>query len=168
MFNLLTKSVMNETVTTYHHVKDTTLIRNISMKVFLSDIQTKAELTEYLADKVVRYSRSSNNRLKKFIVTSGTQTKGNVDIPDSLLTHSQEEADTLLILHAVSVPHEAELVVSSPDTDVLLLLVHIYPHLPVSTVFLAGKGRLKRNISVCNICNDLVQKLLLHCWVFML
>jgi len=54
-----------------------------------------------------------------------TQTKGNVDIPDSLLTHSQEEADTLLILHAVSVPHEAELVVSSPDTDVLLLLVHM-------------------------------------------
>jgi len=33
-------------------------------------------------------------------VTSGTQTKGNVDIPDSLLTHSQEETDTLFILHA--------------------------------------------------------------------
>jgi len=85
------------------------------------------------------------------MVTSGTQTKGNVDIPDSLLTRSQEEADTLLILHAVSVPQEAELVVSSPDMDVLLLLVHMYPHLPVSTVFLTGKGRLKRNISVCNI-----------------
>ena len=47
MFNLLTKSVMNETATTYYHVKDTTLIRNISLKDFLSDIQTKAELTEY-------------------------------------------------------------------------------------------------------------------------
>jgi len=57
------------------------------------------------------YSRSSNNRLKKFMATSGTQTKGNVDIPDSLLSHSQEEADTLVILHAVSVPHEAEIVV---------------------------------------------------------
>lgn len=78
------------------------------------------------------------------MVTSGTQTTGNVNIPDSLLTHSQEEADTLLILHAVSVPHEAEVVVSSPDTDVLLLLVHMYPHLPVSTVFLTGKGKLKR------------------------
>ena len=143
---------------TYYHVKDTTLIQNISMKDFLSDIRTKAELTEYLADKVVRHSRSSNNRLKKFMVTSGTQTKGNVDIPDSLLTHSQEEADTLLILHAVSVPHEAELVVSSPDTDVLLLLVHMYPHLPVSTVFLTGKGRLKRNISVCSIYTNLGQK----------
>jgi len=38
---------------TYYHVKDTTLIQNISPKDFLSDIRTKAELTEYLADKVV-------------------------------------------------------------------------------------------------------------------
>ena len=37
-----------------------------------------------------------------------------------LLTHSQEKANTLLILHAVSVSQEAELVVSSPDTYVLL------------------------------------------------
>jgi hypothetical protein len=148
----------NKGKSTYYHVKHTTLIQNISLKDFLLDIRTKAELTEYLADEAVRHSRSSNNRLKKFMVTSGTQTKGNVDIPDSLLTHSQEEADTLMILHAVSVPHEVELVVSSPDTDVLLLLVHMYPHLPVSTVFLTGKGRLKRNISVCNIYNNLGQK----------
>ena len=90
-------------------------------------MRTKAELTEYLAEKLVCYSRSANNRLKKCMVTSGTQNKGNVDVPDSLLTHSQE-ADTLLILHAVTVPHDAELVISSPDTDVLLLLVHMYPH----------------------------------------
>jgi len=57
-----------------------------------------------------------------------------------------------------SVPQEAELVVSSPDTDVLLLLVDMYPHLPVSTVFLTGKGMLKKNISVCNIYNNLRQK----------
>jgi len=57
-----------------------------------------------------------------------------------------------------SVPQEAALVVSSPDTDVLLLLVNMYPHLPVATVFLTRKGRLKRNISVCNIHNNLGQK----------
>ena len=89
------------------------------------------------------------------MVTSGTQTKGNVDVPDSLLAHSQEEADTLLILHAITVPHDAKLVISSPDTDVLLLLVHMYPHLPVNTVFLTRNERLKRNISVCNIYNQL-------------
>ena len=94
------------------------------------------------------------------MVTSGTQTKGNVDIPCSLLTHSQEEADTLLVLHAVNVPNDAELVVSSPDTDLLLLLVYMYPSLPIctSTTFLTGKGRLKRNISVQSIYSNLGPK----------
>ena len=107
---------------TYYHVKDNTLIQNISPKDFLSDIRTKGELTENLADKVLHHSKSSNNRLKKLMVTSGTQTKGNVDIPCSLLTHSQEEADTLLLLRALN----ADLVVSSPDTDALVLLVYLY------------------------------------------
>ena len=50
---------------TYYHTKDNTLIQNISMKNFLADIRTKGELTEYLADKVLQHSKSSNNRLKK-------------------------------------------------------------------------------------------------------
>ena len=143
---------------TYYHVKDNTLIQNISLKDFLSDIRTKGELTEYLADKVLHHSKSSNNRLKKLMVTSGTQTKGNVDIPCSLLTHSQEEADTLLLLHALNVSSDADLVVSSPDTDVLVLLVYMYPSLPICTTFLTGKGRLKRNISVQSIYNNLGPK----------
>ena len=77
---------------TYYHVKDNTLIQNISLKDFLSDIRTKEELTKYLADKVVHHSKSSNSRLRNIMVTSGTQTKGNVAIPDVLITHSQEEA----------------------------------------------------------------------------
>ena len=64
----------------------------------------------------------------------------------------------LLILHAVNVPHEAELVISSPDMDVLLLLVDRYAHWPFSTVFLTVKDRLKRNISVNNLYNNLGQK----------
>ena len=143
---------------TYCHVKDNTLIQNISLKDFLSDIRTKGELTECLADKVLHHSKSSNNRLKKLMVTSGTQTKGNVDIPCSLLTQSQEEADTLLLLHALNVSSHADLVVSSPDTDVLVLLVYMYPSLPICTTFLTGKGRLKRNISVQSIYNNLGPK----------
>ena len=86
------------------------------------------------------------------MVTWGTQTNGNVDIPDSLLTHCQEEADTLIVLHALSVPSTAELVVSSPDTDVLLLFV------PPSTTSVTGKGKQTRNISVRGIYNNLGQK----------
>jgi len=72
----LKEQVRTKGKSTYYHVKDTTLIQNISLKDFLSDIHTKEELTEYLADKVVRHNRSSNNRLKKFMVTSGTQMRG--------------------------------------------------------------------------------------------
>ena len=49
---------------TYYHVKDNTLLQNISLKDSLSDIRTKGELTEYLADKIVCHSKNSNNRLK--------------------------------------------------------------------------------------------------------
>ena len=85
------------------------------MKNFLCNIKTNAELTEYLAVKCLTYSKSPVSKMKKFLVTSGTETKGNTSIPDVLLTHSQEEADTLLILHALTVDKDAELVVDSPD-----------------------------------------------------
>ena len=38
--------------TTYYHVKDSTLIKNVTLKHFLSDVRTKEELTEYLAKKL--------------------------------------------------------------------------------------------------------------------
>ena len=66
------RTIRTKEKSTYYHVKDTTLIHNISLKDFLADIRTEAELTEYLADKIERHSRSSNNRLKKIMVTSGT------------------------------------------------------------------------------------------------
>ena len=63
---------------TYYHVKDTTLIQNISLKDFLSNIKTKAELTAYLAAKTTDHSKGPTNKQKNFIVTSGTETKGNI------------------------------------------------------------------------------------------
>ena len=144
--------------TTYYHVKDNTHIKNVTLKDFLSDVRTKEELTEYLAQKVVCHSRSDSNRLKRCMVTSGTKTEGNVQIPASLLSYIQEEADTIMILHAASVNKDSHLVVFSPDTDVLLLLVHFFPKLPESTTFLTGKGRLRRCISVHSIFSKLGQK----------
>ena len=73
-------------------------------------------------------------------------------------SHSQEEADTLLVLHALTVLNDTAFVVNYPDTYVLLLLVHMYPNLPTSTIFPTGKGRLKRNISVGNIYKNLGPK----------
>ena len=144
-------------------MKDNTLIQNISLKDFLSDIRTKGELSEYLADKVVCHSKSPNSGLKIFMVTSGAQTKGNVAVPVSLLTHSQEEADTLVVLHALTVLNDTARVVNSPDTGVLLSLDHMYQNFPMSTTLLTGRGRLKRNISVGSIYKNLDQSSLLYC-----
>ena len=110
---------------TYYHVKDNTLIKNISLKDFLSDIRTKGELTKYLADKVLHHSKSSNN-----------------------IYCMLEMFPVMQILS----------VVSSPDTDVLVLLFYMYPSLPICTTFLTAKGRLKRNISVQSIYNNVGPK----------
>ena len=73
-------------------------------------------------------------------------------------THSQEEADTLIILHALTVDKDAELVVDSPDTDVLILLINVFNRLPAATSFLTGRKNLRRNISVQSICEKLGKK----------
>ena len=62
------------------------------------------------------------------------------------------------MLHALTVSSEAQRVFSSPDTDVLLLLVYIYPRLPPSTIFLTWKEKLKRNIDVQDRYNNLGPK----------
>jgi len=49
--------------------------QNISLKDFLSNIKTKAELTEYSAERALEHSTSTNNRLKKFIVTFALKTR---------------------------------------------------------------------------------------------
>ena len=135
-------------ISTYYHVKDTTLIQNIYLKDFLSNIKTKAELTTYLAAKSTDHSKSQINQMKKVMVTSGTETTGNTSIPAILLTHSHEEADTLHLLHAISIDKNAEVVIASPDTDVFLLMVQMYPNLPSDISFLTGKGNMKRKILV--------------------
>ena len=53
-----------------------------------------AELTTYLAAKTIDHSKGPTYKLKKFIVSTGTETKGNTSVPPTLVTHSQEEADT--------------------------------------------------------------------------
>ena len=91
-------------------------------------------------------------------MTSGTETKGNTTVPDILLTHSQEEAGTLLILHALTVDKDADVTVDSPDTDVLILLINMFQRLPVAIKFLTGKGKLRRRIAVKPIYDALGEK----------
>ena len=95
----------------YYHVTDSTFIKFISLKELLSDVRTKGELCDYLSQKVLQYSRSTENKLRDFVVTYGTQTNRNIEITETLKTHNHEEADTLLLLHAFSLDSTCEVVI---------------------------------------------------------
>ena len=65
--------------------------------------------------------------------------------------YSQEEADTLMILVALQMSAEnpfIELYVSSPDTDVLRLLLHYFHELCCHTIFRTGRGANIRDINI--------------------
>ena len=121
------------------------------MKQLLSRIDTKQDLTIYLANHTVTALEEIN---KPYVVTYDTISKTNIDdLPVDIMRHDHEEADTLLILHcwdiATSDPF-TECVVHSPDTDVFLLLVHHFQSLPQCLIFRTGKGGTMRDLSIRN------------------
>ena len=84
-----------------------------------------------------------------FFITIGTQLYtitrciSNINnFPEELQVHNHEEADTLIILHALYVSQRdpfQELTICSPDTDVFLLLIYYQRSLCNLTVFRTGK-----------------------------
>ena len=68
-----------------------------------------------------------------------------------LLTHDQEEADTLIVLHAVDTattdPFQ-ELTICSPDTDVFLLLIYYHQALCNRTLFQTGRWKDECEINI--------------------
>lgn len=111
-------------------VKNNTNLKYTSIKDFLSHIKTKAQLTKYLSFYLLREYTE-----KSLLVTYDQITEGNVVVPEQLKSHSHEEADTLLILHAVLAPKDDVLVVECADTDVLILLIAHYKLIPTETFF---------------------------------
>ena len=116
-----------------YQVRDKTSIRHIILYRFLSHDQTKANLTEYLAEKTLDYNKDSG----KLIITSAAgHTRSNRDVgpfPDN----SHKEADTLMICLGVSATErnymDAQMTFFSPDTDVLVLIIASYDRLPKNT-----------------------------------
>ena len=121
---------------TQYRIQDSTIIKDVKLKDLLSDVNTKKDLTIYLSEKSITYSRSPSSELDKFMVTFETSTRGNIDIPENLVNHDHEEADTLILLHASTVDRTARLDICASDTDILLQLVQRYANLPEDTYFL--------------------------------
>lgn len=164
----------------YYHVQTKVL--------FLFHIETKHDLTEYLAKNLINQLLETQ---KLFVVTYHNISISNIPgYNPKLKVHQHEEADTLIILHALDVaakdPH-CDLRIVSPDTDVLLLLIYYYPQLCIRTVFKGRKGKDIRKIEIgkayealtpkyasallgfhtftgCDVTGKFNGKSKLHCW----
>ena len=134
----------------HYHVNDNTEIKNMMM--FLSHIQTKAELTKYLSQKVLAQYQGHP---KKILVMYDTVIEANCHLSDVVSMpemtegiHCLEEGDQMVLLNAVDVKHKAEnakLDIFSVDTDVFVLLTGNYELLPPMTVFVRNN---KERISI--------------------
>ena len=125
-----------------YQVRDDTNIKHIPMSRFLSHEKTKADLTSYLAAKVLEYNMGA----AKLIITSASgRTRSNKDL--LFEDNNHEEADTLLIHQAVLAsqrnPPDAQLVFFSPDIDVLVLVTANYNVFLKNTSFSMASGVVK-------------------------
>ena len=117
-------------------LKDSTLLEGIKIKDFLLHIETKSNRTTYLAEHAITALKESVKRIGVVYQTKGVSNIENY--PQELLQHNHDEADTLLILQAKNVCDMnpfCEVYISSPDTDVFILLIHFYPQLCPTTTF---------------------------------
>lgn len=93
------------------------------------------------------------------------------DVPS--LQSNQEEADTRIILHAVAAANSGanNIVVRSPDTDVLVLLLHHRPDIHAEKIyFLTGRSgkhaNLTRFVPVHSLYDMLTNISIIYCYQF--
>ena len=131
-----TRATRTSGIQIQYKIDDNTNIEHTSTSKFLSHIFTKRDLTRYLSDKL---ATALSNARKRYVLVHNNIAMSNIsDFPDDLRTHSHEEADTLIILHAIDVAKKnpfTQLHISCSDTDVFLLLLNYYQLICNSTVF---------------------------------
>ena len=131
-----------------YKITDSTNTSNTTKEKFLSHNQTKAELTVYLSEKVLRHY----DQTKTIVVAAEkncTPNRLNVDHVKS----SHEEADTKSFLHALdaSARGASMLSIQSPDTVVFVLTIRSFPKLYNKTEFITGVGSTKRRIALLSV-----------------
>ncbi|XP_066919527.1 uncharacterized protein [Clytia hemisphaerica] len=117
----------------HYKVTDSTRIEHLSTKEFLSSIETKQELTQYLSLKL------SEHLVKDFVIVFKETVFSNIpDLNQELFIYNHEEADTAIVLHAIDASARKdfiELVILCSDTDVLLILLHYFDRISSTTIF---------------------------------
>jgi hypothetical protein len=129
----------------YHVKADVAIPQN--WKQFLSKGQNKASLASYYTEYMLERGPALLKEGQTLCISGGIGdktfciTREEVREVDSLFSN-QEEADTRLILHAAAAAEEGAhtVVVHSPDTDVLVLLIHHRPAIKAKEIyFLTGR-----------------------------
>ena len=123
-----------KTTSIHYHVNDDTEIK--SVKAFLAHINTKAELTAYLSDKII--SHYQNQRVKVLVMHHTTMESNHplsevVSLPALSTGKHYLEGDQLVILNALDVMHKNQqsiLDVFSVDTDVFVRLTAHFSLIP--------------------------------------
>ena len=111
----------------YYKITDTTHIAKVPIKRLLSHVNTKVELTQFLARKTLEKGSHTG---KDVVVAWGSQCKAtHKDV--AYLESSQEKADTKLFLHAIDATASAatSMDIISPDTDAFVLALRRFPEL---------------------------------------
>ena len=133
-------------------------------KEFMANEENKTQLIDLLFEQwsSSRYASELKDRCVNFV--KGEQchklscTEDGTSVlaePNEMLFSSQEEADTRIILHCLeissSMADNTTIIVQSPDTDVLVLLLRYIPQINRTTLFDTGTGNKRRLISVNKI-----------------
>lgn len=129
---------------TYHVLPDVAIPGN--WKQFLGVAKNKTALAEYYTKHLSEVGPSLLDQGQAMYISGGKDESTIQVTPDSVvevqnLQSNQEEADTRIVLHAVvAADHGCDkIVVCSPDTDVLVLLVHHRPAIAAKEIyFLTG------------------------------
>jgi hypothetical protein len=134
-------------------------------KCFLHSSRSKTQLIHFILNewKTPQYAKLFQQRRILFAsdlscVSLQSQDGMSVTmVEEPLYATNQEEADTRLILHAVLASQEVaegvKLVVRSPDTDVLILLISHCHRIKRETLFETGTGNNRRILNVNHIAH---------------
>jgi hypothetical protein len=110
----------------------------VSVHNFLSNVSTKQSLTSYLARKLIVYYTPSQKNV--VVSTHEGVICNHGDL--SSLSSNHEEADTVIILHAIyAASHQRTIHILSPDTDVLVLAIRRLPQLGSDTCVIRARNK---------------------------
>ena len=124
-------------------ISDSTNISNATMKKLLSHVNTKMELSCYLARKTLEHGQL---RGKRVVVAWSNQCQASHQ-DMSYLHGEQDEADTKIILHAIDATISGATAIRILQTRMLLVLaLRRYPHFCDNTAFVTGVGQRPRII----------------------